>query len=493
MAATGSPSPSAQMVGNAFVHQYYHILHQSPELVYRFYQDGSKLGRPEDKGVMSSITTMEAINKKILSMDYADYRAEIKTVDAQESLEGGVLVLVTGHLTGKDEVRRSFTQSFFLAPQDKGYFVLNDIFRYVEDPDTSAIVAPQTPPAPIAPVPEQDAPAVQENVQAVSEEPEDLLEEESDEGEVYNDSEDEARLVAEEGEGEGEGEGEEAPVDEVVDESPNDAQVVTETVAVVDSSFVQEEPVKKSYASIVKVMKENAAPSAVPATVPARPVPAISERQAAPPPQPAPAIEISSSNSVADIGSGQEAEADGYSIYIKSLPLNATVEQLEEVFKRFGPIKSGGIQVISNKQQGFCFGFVEFEVASAVQSAIEASPITIGGRQSYVEEKRTSSSRVNRGRFQPGRGGGYRSDGLRGRGNYGGGGGRGVYGRGDFNNRAEYTNRGGSRGGSSSRGGGDGVYQRVDHVGNGGGRMSRPGGLSVNAPAKISPRVSTPA
>ena len=68
-------------------------------------------------------------------MDYGEYRAEIKTVDSQDSLNGGVLVLVTGYLTGKDNVKRDFTQSFFLATQDKGYFVLNDIFRYVDEAD----------------------------------------------------------------------------------------------------------------------------------------------------------------------------------------------------------------------------------------------------------------------------------------------------------------------------------------------------------------------
>lgn len=46
-------------MGNAFVHQYYLILHQSPEHVHRFYQDISKLGRPEENGVMSITTTMQ--------------------------------------------------------------------------------------------------------------------------------------------------------------------------------------------------------------------------------------------------------------------------------------------------------------------------------------------------------------------------------------------------------------------------------------------------
>lgn len=81
----------------------------------------------------------QAINEKIMAMDMS--RAEIKTVDSQESLGGGVTVLVTGHLTVRDGVCREFSQSFFLAPQEKGYFVLNDMFRYVGDGPTPAAAA----------------------------------------------------------------------------------------------------------------------------------------------------------------------------------------------------------------------------------------------------------------------------------------------------------------------------------------------------------------
>lgn len=41
--------------------------------------------------------------------------------------------------------------------------------------------------------------------------------------------------------------------------------------------------------------------------------------------------------------------AEGHSIYVRNLPFNATAVQLDEVFKKFGPIKRGGIQVRSNK------------------------------------------------------------------------------------------------------------------------------------------------
>lgn len=82
----------------------------------------------------------QAINDKIQSLDYKNYKAEIKTADAQDSYQGGVIVLVTGCLTGTDNVRRKFTQIFFLAPQEKGYFVLNDVFRYVDESQPSDVL-----------------------------------------------------------------------------------------------------------------------------------------------------------------------------------------------------------------------------------------------------------------------------------------------------------------------------------------------------------------
>lgn len=82
----------------------------------------------------------QAINEKIMGMHVK--KAEIKSVDSQDSFGGGVTALVTGHLTGADGVRSHFLQFFFLAPQEKGYFVLNDMFRYVEDGSTEPSLAP---------------------------------------------------------------------------------------------------------------------------------------------------------------------------------------------------------------------------------------------------------------------------------------------------------------------------------------------------------------
>uniref|UniRef100_A0A2N9INL9 NTF2 domain-containing protein n=1 Tax=Fagus sylvatica TaxID=28930 RepID=A0A2N9INL9_FAGSY len=71
-------TPSAQLVGNAFVEQYYHILHHSPELVFRFYQDSSVLSRPDSNGVMTSVTTMQALAFKGQEQeDDKDYLEEL--------------------------------------------------------------------------------------------------------------------------------------------------------------------------------------------------------------------------------------------------------------------------------------------------------------------------------------------------------------------------------------------------------------------------------
>lgn len=67
-----------------------------------------------------------------MSSDYKNCSLEVKTTDAQESQDGGILVAVTGCLTGKDNVKKNFCQTFFLAKQEKGYYVLNDILRFFD-------------------------------------------------------------------------------------------------------------------------------------------------------------------------------------------------------------------------------------------------------------------------------------------------------------------------------------------------------------------------
>ncbi|XP_031278365.1 nuclear transport factor 2-like [Pistacia vera] len=93
------------------------------------------------------------------------------------------------------------------------------------------------------------------------------------------------------------------------------------------------------------------------------------------------------SNSSVD-ENNNNAAVKGHSIFVGNLLDTATVGQLKVVFEQFGPIKPDGIQVRSQKQTGNCFGFVEFESTSSVQSVLKASPISIGNRRASIEVKR---------------------------------------------------------------------------------------------------------
>ncbi|XP_024964563.1 ras GTPase-activating protein-binding protein 1-like isoform X3 [Cynara cardunculus var. scolymus] len=444
--------PSAQVVGNAFVEQYYHILHQSPELVHKFYQDSSILSRPDTNGLMSSVTTMQAIDEKIQSLDYKNYKAEIKTADAQDSYQAGVIVLVTGCLTGKDNIKRKFAQTFFLAPQEKGYFVQNDVFRYVEESmpieTTSASVEDIVDSSLVEhAVPNAEATHVSDNPTYDS--TTNLAADDINNGPEVCDPEDI------------EGSGSESGLEEEVVDEPVPVQTIpneTSPFQKPDLTAGQEE--KKSYASIVRVTKvTGTSGSSHVQTSSLRWAPANTDQHKPRPAKPSPEPETS----VPVVVNGPESsnvydDVEGHSIYVRNLPMNATVPQLEEEFKRFGPIKSNGIQVRSNKV--FCFGFVEFESLDSMQSAIKAPSIMIGNRQVVVEEKRTTT-RVGsggRGRYTSGRGGG----GFRGRGGYFGGR---SFGRNEFRYQGEFPGRSKGPAGRNSE-----VYQRVDQ--NGGGRYA---------------------
>ncbi|XP_048318909.2 nuclear transport factor 2 isoform X1 [Ziziphus jujuba] len=449
MAQQTDDSHSAELVGNTFLQQYYRVLHESPEDVHKFYSESSVLSRPDADGVMTSVTTMQGINEKIVSLDFQNYYTQILTADAQFSYKDGVIVLVTGCITGNNKVKRKFTQSFFLAPQDNGYFVLNDVFRYIDDEtsndaDGSSQAPPFTPSIESTVVTDESIP-----IQTIP------LELDSNNGnEVSQVLDNGKEPVAEEGsvvEEQGLTD-KEVAAENPADSTHNVTPPVPEAAVPVAAVPLREDAPKKSFASVVNALNKNTAPFHVRAA-PTKPV--IQPRATAVPEAPAPV-----SNNVVENNNDPAVKA--HAIFVANLPMSATVEELEKVFKEFGPIKHDGIQVRSNKQQGTCFGFVEFESASSMQKALEASPIVFANRKLSIEERRANNER---GRFSSGRSG-YRNDNFRGRGNYNGGRG---YGRNEFEKRGgEFSGRARVNNGPNANAE---AYQRS--YPNGGGKVAR--------------------
>lgn len=74
---------------------------------------------------------MQDIHSLIMSLNFT--QIEIKTANFVNSWGDGVLVMVSGLVQTKEySHQRKFIQMFFLAPQEKGYFVLNDYFHFVD-------------------------------------------------------------------------------------------------------------------------------------------------------------------------------------------------------------------------------------------------------------------------------------------------------------------------------------------------------------------------
>ncbi|KAM7278438.1 hypothetical protein ACFE04_005572 [Oxalis oulophora] len=470
MATAADPSPNdPQMVGNAFVEQYYTMLHQSPEMVHKFYLDSSVVSRPAPDGTMTSVTTLKDINDIILSLEYQKYTDEIYSADSQGSYMNSVIVLVTGCLTGKDSSKkRQFTQSFFLAPQGNinGYYVLNDIFRYVDIIESTGIEINDdeiTPTASITPsfvsepclVPDEVVDSG--NIALTQDQAAPLEKEFIKEREVSplleNGTVDVVDIPVISSPKAAAHENADLPV-----AVPTPTQTQTPTLEALPSHTdivkIQSDATKKSYASIVSEMKGKPTPFAVRAQPPRsveRPravekpqVPIAAPRQASPP-----------------SGENVSETAKGYSIFVANLPMDATVEQLNEIFSKFGVIKPDGVRVRSSNRgvQGKvnCYGFVEFENASSVKSAIEVSPIMIGNRKAAIEEKRGSS---DAGRYER-RASFNRNDSFKNNGNFNGG--RNNYGRNGFDKRGDGQPRQNGEGANGK------VYQ------NGGGRGPRQG------------------
>ena len=119
-------------VGWYFVEQYYTALSRQPERLYLFYNKRSQLVSGEETEKVDVCVGQRAINEKIKELDFQDCKVRVTNVDSQAS-DSGIVIQVIGEISNKSQPHRRFVQTFVLATQTSGYFVLNDIFRYVVD------------------------------------------------------------------------------------------------------------------------------------------------------------------------------------------------------------------------------------------------------------------------------------------------------------------------------------------------------------------------
>ncbi|GLJ16954.1 hypothetical protein SUGI_0293000 [Cryptomeria japonica] len=436
----------ASEVANEFVRQYYSALKLCPNDLYMFYKDCSTITRPESNG-----QTIQVIKDKIVALYDEANEAKISTVDSHEAPNESYIILVTGVMLGHNKMERKFVQSFFLAPQETGHFILADLFRYLEEPQysdqkimldneisdkplhegkevASSILDAQ--PCFIFPhvssatelVPAQEVGEFESQHSTVEEEEgtkAELVPGQESQGSESKPSNLEKERATEDVQNEkltAEGlipgqelqgfESQLSKLEEVQATEPvqNEQLTVAELVHSLQGFEAQgskleeqgtkalqnekqlksgektisasEETAKRSFLSVL--LKKNVHPLQAQNVVVKF---AINTRQ--------------KGNVPSQVQTTVEAPVNENSIHIRNLPWDITTSLLEKEFEKFGSIKPSGIQIRSNKERGFCYGFIEFQTSTSMEIAIKASPIIISGRHVYVEKERPSRIRAS--------------------------------------------------------------------------------------------------
>lgn len=423
-------------------------------------------------------TISQAIQKRIQTLDFQNCKVRLTNVDCQSCGEDKIVAQVIGEMIsqGSDEIKK-FTQTFVLAPQPNGYYVLNDIFRYIidEEEETQQPAAEEAAAAPAAEDTATEQEAVPEPEAAAKEAPIDAevvaekLEEDPEPAALKAaDAEEEKSAPVEE----------EKPAEEEKVETPAEAEkeVETETLApeapkdpsptpVASKQATPPKPAPVIPAMPMKPMSWASRAAAAAASAPRPAAPAAPAQKTAAPAQarapaaaapkaaaPVAAKAVDKENEAPQGGDGwqtagaeakkqtrpQQAggpqEKEGTMAYIPAVSERIGAEALKATLSAFGQVTYFDI----NRQKSCAF--VEFATPAQYQAAFNANPHKVGEDTIRVEPRRAKNGPYGPGNFA-GRGGMNN----RGRGGFAPGGQRG--GRGGFNPaRGGANQRGGPRG-----------------------------------------------
>ncbi|KAL9075916.1 MAG: hypothetical protein Q9161_001310 [Pseudevernia consocians] len=481
-AGEANKAPSKDEVGWYFVESYYTTLSKNPETLYLYYNKQSQFVSGVETQKVDVSVGQRAINDRIKQLEFQDCK-------------------VIGEISNKAAAHRKFVQTFVLAEQPKGYFVLNDIFRYIlEDEEeemedgevASEEAAPTLDPEP---EPEHDAEQVDKKLE------EEILKPNPDR-DVPNDATpanpytpSEVVEVAEDAPAAAVKGSDEDPA-EILEQAANTASVTAEDesqaekprdpdptpvaspprsakVAPVDSisSAAPAAPPKpaapKTWANLVAANR--VAPPAVPngassnnssaiplATQP-KATPSSTNQSVTPPAsanEDAPAKTQQNGNAGWQMAGSDNSKKQGrqhsQSVpgsqenvlgYVKNVTDKVDASILKTTLAQYGKLVYFDVSRPKN-----C-AFVEFADAAAYNAAVAANPHSIGGEQIYVEERRPRANAyggnfAGRGGMRGGRGGNEgRPGSSQGRGGFPKDGGRGGY-----------VNRGGRGGNVPPRG-----------------------------------------
>ncbi|KAJ5105105.1 hypothetical protein NUU61_002452 [Penicillium alfredii] len=445
---------SKDEVGWFFVEQYYTTMSRNPDKLHLFYSRRSQLVFGTEAESVPVTVGTKAINDKIKQLDFQECKVRVLNVDSQASFDN-ILVSVIGEISNKSEPSRKFAQTFVLAEQPNGYYVLNDIFRYLVEEDEEIVHEEPAVAAPAAELPKPAAAVPAAETQVTNEAAVSKVDEKLEKAEVNGEIE-QPKAAAPQTNG--------TPAQETPAAAPavEDDLVKNEKPLTPEPSPVPEQKeapaAEKESAASKNLPKTWANIASKPgSTVPVVPAIPAATPKANPPtapasnaPQPAaaaaPAAQeaVRSQEAASNDGSGWQTAGHDHKKtqsrageeqpvlgYIKSVTDKVDANQLKQTLSRFGKLKYFDVSRPKN-----C-AFVEFADPAGYAAAVAANPHQIGSEQIFVEERRPRGNAYGSNGYGAGRGSG------RGRGDRAGSQGRGGFqrdGRGGFTPRGRGGN-----------------------------------------------------
>ncbi|APA10321.1 hypothetical protein SS1G_07219 [Sclerotinia sclerotiorum 1980 UF-70] len=447
--ATGSSSGGASggdlskdEVGWYFVEQYYTTLSKSPEKLHLFYGKKSQFVSGLE-GAQAPVSVGRAgIQERIRDLDFQDCKVRVTNVDSQSSFDN-IVIQVIGETSNKSAEPKKFVQTFVLAQQPTGYFVLNDVFRYIneeveEEQVEAAEVKEESAPAqivddvemPAAPaaVEESAAPETTLDADVVDKKLEETIETEPATVEPTTNGESAEATTTEVEEKPEEPKVEEKvptpeEIEKAVDEEVKEPEKPKDPVPTPElsrqPSATKPAPIQPatpakplSWAARIAASAGSAPKPAVPVVQPKAAAPAAQKPAATQPAKqpttPAttaatPAAEKKENSPTGSAGwqtaggdakrqnrpqsiSQQPTEDKGTLGYVRNVNASVKDEELRSVLSSFGELVYFDINRAKN-----C-AFVEYANAAGYQAAAQANPHKIGEETIYVEPRRPKST-----------------------------------------------------------------------------------------------------
>ncbi|KAJ2517077.1 hypothetical protein H4217_004186 [Coemansia sp. RSA 1939] len=397
----------AQEVGWMFAKQYYNMMNSDPSRLYKFYGKKSTFIQGTEGEVVRQANGQQEIRAAIAASDFKDCRVAVSNVDTLPAIGDGILIQVLGKISFSEQAPRVFCQTFLLAEQPGGYYLHNNILRYLKEEEdeldgaNSAGAAAETAAASSeVPVEAAAAPAP-EAIKAAAAVPKD------EKVDVSEDVEKEVAAVSVEAAAESAPEvGAEAKAAATEEQAAPKPAAPVSAKAEAKPKAAREKPATPvAEASVAEEAPKTEKPAAAAAAAPVPSKPTSWANLAAnnsnkwgnrmakvegtvapasnmPNASPEPSVRVGTPTSGPRDGRRRN---EALSVFLKNIPQATTVGALKEAFGVFGPVAS--VDFIAHKTTGI----VEFSSEAAKQKALNAGSITVLTNRVVIEERRGRS------------------------------------------------------------------------------------------------------